>query len=188
MDIFHNETLWFGLFHARRPYNGVSWVTDEVLSPARSVRQGDAMNRLAFRLGLCPMDLSRLSMNSLEWANAIARARNAELRALHVVVTSGVVVPEGLGTLERADIMTRLREALITVDSKNAHTGAAVRQGDPGTQILQFAKSLRADVDCHGGCRRKTTDASDGFRHCDSRRTFRLSSSHSCQRDGGSIG
>jgi nucleotide-binding universal stress UspA family protein len=56
------------------------------------------------------------------------------------------VVPEGLGALERGDIMTKLREALITVDSENAHTGAAVRQGDPGTQILQFAKSVRADV------------------------------------------
>ncbi len=43
-------------------------------------------------------------------------------------------------------MMTKLREALSTVDSENAHTGAAVRQGDPGTQILQFAKSMRADV------------------------------------------
>ena len=104
------------------------------------------MNRLPIRHVLCPMDLSSLSINSLEWANAIARARNAELRAFHVVVTGGVVVPEGLGALERGDMMTKLREALSTVDSENAHTGAAVRQGDPGTQILQFAKSMRADV------------------------------------------
>jgi nucleotide-binding universal stress UspA family protein len=104
------------------------------------------MNRLPIRHVLCPMDLSSLSINSLEWANAIARARNAELRAFHVVVTGGVVVPEGLGALERGDVMTKLREALSTVDSENAHTGAAVRQGDPGTQILQFAKSMRAGV------------------------------------------
>ena len=96
------------------------------------------MNRLALTHVLCPMDLSPLSMNSLEWANAIARARNAELRALHVVVTSGVVVPEGLGTLERADIMTRLREALITVDSKNAHIGAAVRQAALGRRFCSL--------------------------------------------------
>lgn len=104
------------------------------------------MNRLPIRHVLCPMDLSSLSMNSLEWANAVARARNAELRAFHVVVTDGVVVPEGLGALERGDMMTKLREALSTVDSENAHTGAAVRQGDPGTQILRFAKSVSADV------------------------------------------
>jgi nucleotide-binding universal stress UspA family protein len=92
------------------------------------------------------MDLSPLSMNSLEWANAIARARSAELRALHVVVSEGLVAPDGLGTLERSDMMMKLRGALIATDSENAHTGAAIRQGDPGTQILKFARSLPADV------------------------------------------
>ena len=110
------------------------------------MHKGDTMNRLPLRHILCPMDLSSLSMNSLEWANAIARARSAELRAFHVVVTGGLVVPEGLGSLERGDIMKKLREALIATDSENVHTGAAVRQGDPGTQILQFAKSVPADV------------------------------------------
>ena len=85
-------------------------------------------------------------MNSLEWANAIARARSAELRAFHVVVTGGLVAPEGLGSLERGDMMKKLREALIATDSENVHTGAAVRQGDPGTQILKFAKSVPADM------------------------------------------
>ena len=104
------------------------------------------MNRLPLRHILCPMDLSSLSMNSLGWANAIARARSAELRAFHVVVTGGLVAPEALGSLDRAHLMTKLREALITIDPENVHTGAAVRQGDPGTQILRFAKSVRADV------------------------------------------
>ena len=104
------------------------------------------MNRLTLRHILCPMDLSALSMNSLTWANAVARARSAELRAFHVVVTTGIVAPERLGSLERGEMMTKLREALVTVDSENSRTGAAVRQGDPGTQILQFAKSIAADV------------------------------------------
>jgi nucleotide-binding universal stress UspA family protein len=104
------------------------------------------MNRLQLRHILCPMDLSSLSMNSLEWANAIARARNAELRALQVVVTEGLVAPESLGSLEHGDTMMRLREALIATDSENVQIGAAVRQGDPGTQILKFARSLPADV------------------------------------------
>ena len=67
------------------------------------------MNRLPLRHILCPMDLSSLSMNSLEWANAIARARSAELRAFHVVVTEGLVAPESLGSLERGDMMKKLR-------------------------------------------------------------------------------
>ena len=104
------------------------------------------MNRLPLRHILCPMDLSSLSMNSLMWANAIARARSAELRAFHVAVTGGLVAPEALGSLERAHMMTKLREALITIDPENVHTGAAVRQGDPGMQILRFARSVRADV------------------------------------------
>ena len=104
------------------------------------------MNRLPLRHILCPMDLSSLSMNALAWANAIARARSAELRAFHVVVTGGLVPPQALGSLERAHLMTKLQEALITIDPENVNTGAAVRQGDPGTEILRFARSVSADV------------------------------------------
>ena len=68
------------------------------------------MNRLNLRYILCPVDLSSLSINSLEWANAIARARSAELRALQVIVTEGLVAPEPLGSLERGDMMMKLRE------------------------------------------------------------------------------
>jgi len=92
------------------------------------------------------MDLSSLSMNSLEWANAMARARGAELRALHVVVTEGLVAPESLGSLERDDMMMKVREALAAIDPENIHTGAAIRKGEPGTEILKFARSLPADI------------------------------------------
>ena len=104
------------------------------------------MNRLQLRHILCPMDLSSLSMNSLEWANAMARARGAELRALHVVVTEGLVAPESLGSLERDDMMMKVREALAAIDPENIHTGAAIRKGEPGTEILKFARSLHADI------------------------------------------
>jgi nucleotide-binding universal stress UspA family protein len=104
------------------------------------------MNRLPLRYVLCPIDLSSLSMNSLEWANAIARARSAELRALHVVVTEGLAGLEPSGSRDRGDLMMKLREALIATDSENVHTGAAIKRGDPGTQILKFARSLPADV------------------------------------------
>lgn len=104
------------------------------------------MNRLQLRHILCPMDLSSLSMNSLEWANAMARARGAELRALHVVVTEGLVATESLGSLERDDMMMKVREALAAIDPENIHTGAAIRKGEPGTEILKFARSLPADI------------------------------------------
>ena len=104
------------------------------------------MNRLNLRHILCPVDLSPLSMNSLEWANAIARARSAELRALQVIVTEGLVAPAPLGSLERGNMMDTLRKALATIASDNVHTGAAIRQGDPGTEILKFATTLPADI------------------------------------------
>jgi len=85
-------------------------------------------------------------MHALGWANAIARARSADLRAFHVVVTRGLAAPEAFGSLERAQLMTKLREALITIDPENVHTGAAVMQGDPATQILRYARSVNADV------------------------------------------
>jgi len=104
------------------------------------------MNRLQLRHILCPMDLSPMSVNALHWANAMARAREAELRAFHVVAAAGATIPERLGSLERDLHMVKLREALAGVDSTNDRTGAAVRQGNPGAQILQFARSLPADL------------------------------------------
>ena len=103
------------------------------------------MNRLQLRHIVCPMDLPP-SMNSLQWANAIARARGAELTAFHVAVTQGLGDPESLGDVERGDMMTKLREALVEIDDETAHAGAAISQGDPGTEILKFARSLPADI------------------------------------------
>lgn len=104
------------------------------------------MNRLPLRQILCPMDLSIPSMNSLDWANAIARARDAELKAFHVVVTTGLALPKGVGARERADMMLKLRSVLRTIAPENSRVGAAVRQGDPGSQIVQYARSGPADL------------------------------------------
>jgi nucleotide-binding universal stress UspA family protein len=92
------------------------------------------------------MDLSPLSVGALNWAKAIARARAAELRALHVVVSEGAAVLAGLGFLEREAMMSKLREALAKADPTNDQIGAAVRQGHPGTQILRVARSIPADL------------------------------------------
>lgn len=104
------------------------------------------MNVLPIRHVLCPTDLSPISSNALEWANAVARARGAELRLLHVVPLAGLLAGESLDAGEREGAMTTLREALSRIDPDNGQVGAAVRQGDPGGQILQFARSLPADL------------------------------------------
>jgi len=99
------------------------------------------MNVLQIRQVLCPMDLSPISMNALEWANAVARARSAELRMLHVVAPEGMVPAERLGFGERDDMIAKLRGAMSTIDPKNPLVGAAIKEGDPGSEILQFARS-----------------------------------------------
>jgi nucleotide-binding universal stress UspA family protein len=104
------------------------------------------MNRLPLRHILCPVDLSSMSMNSLSWANALARARSAELRAFQVMAAIGLTPSARLSPREHDDVMMKLREALSAIDSENPRIGAAVRQGDPGSEIVQFARSLPADV------------------------------------------
>jgi nucleotide-binding universal stress UspA family protein len=104
------------------------------------------MNVLEIRHVLCPMDLSPISINALEWANAVARARRAELRAVHVIAPEGIATSEGLGAGERESMMTSLRQALTRIDPDNRQVGAAIRQGDPGGQILDFARLLPADL------------------------------------------
>ena len=104
------------------------------------------MKRLPLRQILCPMDLSIPSMNSLDWANAIARARGAELKAFHVVVTTGLAVSKSVGARERGDMMLKLRSALHAMAPENRRVGAAVRHGDPGSQVVQYARSGPADL------------------------------------------
>jgi nucleotide-binding universal stress UspA family protein len=104
------------------------------------------MNVLQIRHVLCPMDLSPISLNALEWANAFARVRRAELRMLHVVAPGGLVPAENLGFGDRDDMITTLRGALTSIDPDNRLAGAAIKQGDPGGEILQFAKATSAGV------------------------------------------
>lgn len=104
------------------------------------------MNRLQLRHVLCPVDVSAPSMNPLEWANTISQARGAELTTLHVAAAEGLVAPENLGAAERSAMMKKLQAALDAFDPATAHTEAVIQQGDPGTQILECARSLPADL------------------------------------------
>lgn len=104
------------------------------------------MNRLDLRYILCPVDFSPLSAASLATAGAIASARDAELRAVHVVPSEGATPPRGLGSLEQQTFMSRLRTTLSEVAPGDERTGGAVRHGDPAAQILQLARAMPADL------------------------------------------
>ena len=105
-----------------------------------------AMQRLDLRHIVCPIDLSGEFRSSLQHAMAIARVRNAELRALHVVANEGAAHPPGLGSITRDHLMRQLREALAQSDPAHDLIGGSVRAGDPATQILRYARAMRADL------------------------------------------
>ncbi len=102
------------------------------------------MKRLDLRHIVCAVDLSGQSSSTVALAMAIAGARKAELRALHVVTSEEASAPDA--SVRRASIMRQLRESLTEADPNHSLVGAAVRQGDPGTQILRFARGLHAGM------------------------------------------
>jgi nucleotide-binding universal stress UspA family protein len=51
-----------------------------------------------------------------------------------------------LGSLDRHAIMSRLRASLAEAAPSYDLVGAAAREGDPGTGILRFARTMRADL------------------------------------------
>jgi nucleotide-binding universal stress UspA family protein len=112
---------------------------------ASRVKEAD-VNRLDLRYIACPIDFSMASAESLATGGAIARARDAELRAMHVIPAEGAADPEGIGSLEHQAFMTRLRAALSDAAPSYERKGAAVRQGDPATQILRWARMMPADL------------------------------------------
>jgi len=105
------------------------------------------VERLDLRHVLCPLDFSPVCRGALLYASAIARARHADLRVLHVAekkdVLHGAV---GLSSVTRQQLMLKLRACLDEVTSPDQLTGSAVRHGDPATEILKFARALPADM------------------------------------------
>ncbi len=104
------------------------------------------MKRLELGHIVCPIDFSGEFSSSLAYAVAMARARRAELRALHVVPSQGPGPPEDDDSVRHESLMRRLRESLTEADPGHTLVGAAVRQGDPGTLILDFARGIGADL------------------------------------------
>ena len=104
------------------------------------------MRTLHLQHVLCPIDFSSRTSECLRIASAVARARNAELRALHVVAPDADGPPADPGSLNEQTLMSRLRTSLTEAAPSYDLVGAALRRGDPGTAILRFARSMRADL------------------------------------------
>jgi nucleotide-binding universal stress UspA family protein len=65
---------------------------------------------------------------------------------LHVIAPEGIVHAEGLSFGERDGMINRLRDALTSIDPNNRLAGAAIQEGDPGGEILGFARSKAAGL------------------------------------------
>jgi universal stress protein A len=104
------------------------------------------MERLDLEHILCPLDFSAISKRALLYAGAIARARHAELRVLHVAAKEVFGEAVGLSSVRRERLMSKLKEWLDDVKSPDQLVGAAVRHGDAATEILKFARALPADM------------------------------------------
>ena len=119
------------------------------------------MKRLDLRHIVCAVDLPGQLSSTLALTIAIARARKAELRALHVVTSEGASGPDA--HVRRASIMRQLRESLAEADPNHDLVGAAVRAGRS-----RYAESCVSPAGCMLGCivlgapRSESTGASCG--------------------------
>jgi nucleotide-binding universal stress UspA family protein len=135
----------FARHRRSRAWICIRFIRHQTAPRASGVKEAD-VNRLDLRYIACPIDFSTASSESLATGGAIARARDAELRTMHVIPTEGAADPEGIGSLEHQSFMTRLRAALSDAAPGYERKGAAVRQGDPATQILRWARLMPADL------------------------------------------
>ena len=102
-------------------------------------------NRLELRHIVCPIDFSGQFRSSLAYASAIARARRrTEGAARGPQRGSGGAGRRWLPAA--GDSHAAVARGSAEADPAHELIGAAVRQGDPGTQILRFARTMRADV------------------------------------------
>jgi nucleotide-binding universal stress UspA family protein len=79
-------------------------------------------------------------------ASAVARARRAELRALHVVSPEGALIPAHLGGFERQDLMSRLRVSLEAAALPTAWSGRPSVRGIRQRRFFVFARVMPAHL------------------------------------------
>jgi universal stress protein A len=95
---------------------------------------------------VCPVDFDQNSLLALRLATELAQERGATLYLLHVVaVPPGPEVALPFGKMETA-ARTRLEKLAREKIGGKADYEIDVLMGDPGVEILQLARRLRADL------------------------------------------
>jgi nucleotide-binding universal stress UspA family protein len=95
---------------------------------------------------LCPVDFDQNSLLALRTATELAQERGATLYLLHVIaVPPGPEVALPFGTMETA-ARTRLEKLARQKIGGKAGYEVDILMGDPGVEVVQLAKRLRADL------------------------------------------
>lgn len=92
------------------------------------------------------------SAAALRQAADIARAFNAELHILGIVVTTGGLAmaqaagPTDVIEMEGARIRQALETAARNLRDQGVNVSACIRQGDPAIEIVGYARKIQADL------------------------------------------
>jgi nucleotide-binding universal stress UspA family protein len=109
------------------------------------------MVQIQIRRILCPVDFSEASRLAVEYAAAVARWYEGEIRGLHVVPL--LTPPHGISDYPSLAAMSPVLRERLTKDVRTfvgntagAGVEASVREGDVVDEIVREAASLRADL------------------------------------------
>ena len=103
---------------------------------------------LPIQVILHPTDFSESSGGAFQFACSLARDYGARLVVVHVTPNSIVAVPLVTIPAEPVDVRERLLEELASLRSPDPKVSLErhLKEGDPATEILQFAQQIRCDL------------------------------------------
>lgn len=103
---------------------------------------------LPVRVILHPMDFSESSGCAFQLACSLARDYGARLVLIHVTPTVVVSVPFVTIPTEPLDVREKLLEQLANLRSPDPNVPVEhhLKEGDPATEILQFAQEIKCDL------------------------------------------
>jgi nucleotide-binding universal stress UspA family protein len=103
---------------------------------------------LPVRVILHPTDFSESSGCAFRLACSLARDYGARLVVIHVMPTVAVAVPFVTIPAEPLDVREQLLEQLANVQSRDPNVAVEhhLKEGDPSTEILQYAQQIKCDL------------------------------------------
>jgi len=118
-------------------------------------RKLEVSRQRPFRSILCPVDLAKSHLSSLEYATALARADKAEVHLLHIVPTDNLMLRRDIyghaaekdNVVEAERVARRALEEIGRAQCGDVHHETHVHvSADPAKTILEVERDLRVDL------------------------------------------